>query len=262
MAENDELLQAVLDQPEEDGPRLAYAAHCDEHGDPRGAFIRAQCQLTAMRRRQHLDDDLFVPAHELEKQLLTKHGKEWSSSVQRLVTAALFYRGFVELVVLDARKFLRLAPELYRRTPVLHLFLANAAPVIDELFASPHLGRILSLNLEKSRIGDKGAKALAASPHLHKLRWLNLNDNEIGQEGIEAICASQHLPMLKYLAFKRNRVPDPTSKPGAIDGQFGQILEWDIPPQGRELMKRFGPKPWLQYETKESYFWPPSVDAV
>jgi uncharacterized protein (TIGR02996 family) len=164
MAETEELLQAVLDRPEEDKARLTYAAHCDQHGDPRGQFIRVQCQLADMMRRQHIDHDIYVPALQLEEKLLAKHGKEWASPVQRLVTASHFYRGFVEEVVLDARKFLRLAPELYRRAPILRLHLTHPAPVVEELFASPDLDRILSLSLGDGRIGDKGAGRLTPSP--------------------------------------------------------------------------------------------------
>jgi uncharacterized protein (TIGR02996 family) len=43
------LLAAVLDRPEDDAPRLAYADWLDEHGEPeRGEFIRVQVELHPM----------------------------------------------------------------------------------------------------------------------------------------------------------------------------------------------------------------------
>jgi uncharacterized protein (TIGR02996 family) len=45
-SQEDEFLNAVLASPEDDGPRLAYADWLSNRGDPRGEFIRIQCQLT------------------------------------------------------------------------------------------------------------------------------------------------------------------------------------------------------------------------
>ena len=42
----DALYAAILAHPDEDTPRLAYADHIEEFGDPaRAEFIRVQCQL-------------------------------------------------------------------------------------------------------------------------------------------------------------------------------------------------------------------------
>src|SRR5262249_51734963 len=41
-------LQAILAAPEDDTPRLVYADWLEERGDPRGEFIRIQCELAAM----------------------------------------------------------------------------------------------------------------------------------------------------------------------------------------------------------------------
>jgi uncharacterized protein (TIGR02996 family) len=42
MEQERELVEAIWAQPEDDGPRLAYAAWLQERGDPRGDFIEAQ----------------------------------------------------------------------------------------------------------------------------------------------------------------------------------------------------------------------------
>src|SRR5262249_20269221 len=45
MAEHPGFLQAVLDAPDDDAPRLIYADWLDDHGDPaRAEFIRLQCR--------------------------------------------------------------------------------------------------------------------------------------------------------------------------------------------------------------------------
>jgi uncharacterized protein (TIGR02996 family) len=40
------LLRTVIEDPDDDTPRLVYADYLEEHGQPdRAAFIRVQCQL-------------------------------------------------------------------------------------------------------------------------------------------------------------------------------------------------------------------------
>ena len=45
MATESQLITEVLDNPDDDDPRLVYADWLDEQGDPRGEFIRVQCEL-------------------------------------------------------------------------------------------------------------------------------------------------------------------------------------------------------------------------
>jgi uncharacterized protein (TIGR02996 family) len=40
-------LRAVCEHPDDDRPRLIFADWLDEHGDPRGEFIRLQCALAS-----------------------------------------------------------------------------------------------------------------------------------------------------------------------------------------------------------------------
>ena len=40
-------IAAILANPDDDVPRLVYADYLDERGDPRGEFIRVQCELAA-----------------------------------------------------------------------------------------------------------------------------------------------------------------------------------------------------------------------
>src|SRR4029079_16752511 len=49
-AEEQRLRPAVLAQPADDAPRLAYAEWCDRVGDARGGFIRFQIEQARGRR--------------------------------------------------------------------------------------------------------------------------------------------------------------------------------------------------------------------
>ena len=45
MTPDDAFLQAIVEAPDDDTPRLIYADWLEERGDPRGEFIRLQCRL-------------------------------------------------------------------------------------------------------------------------------------------------------------------------------------------------------------------------
>ena len=156
------------------------------------------------------------------------------------------------MVTLDAARFLTIAPELYRRAPVLHLILTGVKPVAAKLLQSPHLARIQSLNLRRNALGDAEVAALAASPHLANLRWLELGINKLGAAGLEALAASRNLPRLGYVGLATNAIPDPM--PQHAD-------EWDATsPAGKELQRKYGPRAWL--DARPRWQWPPPRDAV
>jgi uncharacterized protein (TIGR02996 family) len=48
MNPEDEFLEAIRQNPDDDTPRLVYADWLEERDDPRGEFIRIQCQLANM----------------------------------------------------------------------------------------------------------------------------------------------------------------------------------------------------------------------
>jgi uncharacterized protein (TIGR02996 family) len=82
---------------------------------------------------------------------------------------------------------------------------AAALPRAAEALAgSPHLARLISLNLYSNRLGDSGALALAASPYLANLADLNLESNEITDAGSRALFDSPHLAGLQRITLWSN----------------------------------------------------------
>lgn len=243
------LMQAVVDAPTEDAPRAAYARAIAATDPERAELIDIQLEL-ARADRAHIDTPSELSNRKVI--LLRKHGARWAADVQPLVDGWVFLRGFVEEAKLDAARFLSVAPELYRRAPVLHLDLTGVKPVAAELFQSPYLARIQSLDLLRNGLGDAEVAALAASPHLANLRWLDLSINKIGAAGLEALAASRSLPRLGYVGLATNAIPDPT--PQHAD-------EWDATsPVGKELQRKYGPRAWL--DARPRWRWPPPRDAV
>jgi uncharacterized protein (TIGR02996 family) len=45
---DDAFLKAIIQNPDDDTPRLVYADFLDERGDPRGEFLRVECRLRGL----------------------------------------------------------------------------------------------------------------------------------------------------------------------------------------------------------------------
>jgi uncharacterized protein (TIGR02996 family) len=224
MTPNDAFLQAILEDPDDDAPRLVYADWLEERGDPRGEFIRVQCHLARMGQ-----GDPRCPALQYqEQQLLGAHWAEWLGPLPQgtILYEPIFRRGFLEEVSLGPRTFLDLGEQLFRLHPLRRLsflgpdeeqhFAALAAsPLLarltalcirgindrgaEVLAASPHLTRLTALDLPGGRLGPAGARALASSPAFQQLNSLSLYANVIGPQGAEALAASPYLARLTCL---------------------------------------------------------------
>jgi uncharacterized protein (TIGR02996 family) len=92
-------LRAVLEDPEDDTPRLVYTDWLDVQGDAdRAEFIRTQCHLAE-------DDPQRWPLGSRTWQLLDRHREEWTRPLRAAVPGLLpedvaFARGFPSGVTL------------------------------------------------------------------------------------------------------------------------------------------------------------------
>jgi len=99
MMHNEAFHQIILENPVDDAPRLIYADWLEEHGDPRGEFIRLQCELAKLPKEHPTRAEL----HDREAQLLADHQDEWVASLRPWVTSWRFQRGFVEQVTVPVQ---------------------------------------------------------------------------------------------------------------------------------------------------------------
>ncbi|HEY3740806.1 MAG TPA: TIGR02996 domain-containing protein [Bryobacteraceae bacterium] len=245
-----DLHAAIVASPEDDAPRLAYADAIESQDPIRAQFIRLQIDLARCRR-----DNVPPPtpsSYMDEGNLIRTHGDSWAQDLQDLIPWRVYIRGFVEWVKFDAQHFLDIAPELYRRAPILHLELQNAKPVAEALFASPHLARIVSINLWKNDLEDAEAQIIARSPHLKRLAWLDLGNNKIGGAGFESLAASTSIPRLEYLGFTYNTLENPCPK-FADDYDTTSLL-------ATQLMAKYGHREWLDAHSRS--IWPPHRHLV
>src|SRR5262245_45122502 len=94
--EAEAFLQRIRAYPDDDAPRLVFADWLDEHGDPRGAFIRVQLALAQLDAEESSEfgDRLARPERETlrarllqdERGLLDAHEDEWTAPFRRFAT--------------------------------------------------------------------------------------------------------------------------------------------------------------------------------
>jgi uncharacterized protein (TIGR02996 family) len=91
MTEHLGFLRATFENPGDDTPRLIYADWLDERGDPRGEFIRVQCELARLPQADSRLDGLRAR----ERALLKDHQQEWLGLPHHPLLHWRFERGFV-----------------------------------------------------------------------------------------------------------------------------------------------------------------------
>jgi uncharacterized protein (TIGR02996 family) len=233
MSTAESFLQAIREQPHDDAPRLIFADWLEERGDPRGEFVRLQCQ----RVRLEGHDPRAPAMREEETRLLQRHAGLWLGPLHQRGVFCEFRRGLLHLRV-PADTFLLLdwleltQTSTWEWIEAVHIRLDGRVgiqaladspllaclPALDLsdndledegvaiLAVSPHLGQLRSLDLGFNKIGPAGAAVLAQSPHLPRLGALNLYDNHLGDEGVAALAASPHLNELATLRLPWNYI--------------------------------------------------------
>jgi uncharacterized protein (TIGR02996 family) len=241
MTGSEPFLQEIVAAPDDDAPRLVYADWLEEQGDPRGEFIRLQCELAKepvqLSRLDPLEKDLVHdgPA-ELrirEAELLREHERQWLGPVSDRCSKWMFHRGFVEFVEITAAQFVQHSDRLFAEHPIRAAALLGITEVVDKVAECPHLGRLNGLSLGPNRmypsvleklltsehfprlnrlilirngLGDSHSAVLANSDRLNQLHELNLTGNDIRNNGVEAIVNASTLLNLQSLHFNTNSI--------------------------------------------------------
>ena len=185
------LLDAVIDEPAADGPRLVYADWLQHHGDVvRGELIAVQC---ALARLDNIAEHNRLKARDFE--LVERHGNTWCAEVgigdvrnnwHPSVWAADFQRGFIELVEMPTGAFASVVPQLFALEPVRELRLIGPSDTLVRLPSSIYLRRLRSLGLRNTHVSDDVLALLISSPMLAGLERLQIEDQDLGRLSLDA----------------------------------------------------------------------------
>jgi uncharacterized protein (TIGR02996 family) len=231
-------LQNILEQPDDEVARLAYADWLLESGDPanadRGEFIQIQCQfarLSAGSLGEWADADRLPELKAREQELLDQYADAWRAPVWQIAGPCVveFRRGFVEEVDLSTEVFPQRAPWLFEAAPIrsVRFISGNPRDLLDckylarltgidlsyrslddaalrTLLSSKYLTALTTLDLNHNRLTDFSARALADSAYLAQLTTLNLGNNYLTMNGVRALFNSPHWGSLRNLMLTGN----------------------------------------------------------
>jgi uncharacterized protein (TIGR02996 family) len=216
-------IRAILDQPDDDAPRLILADYLEERGSAQGEFIRIQCQRARLEHR----DPQYGEALRREEEMLRVHRREWLRSWHAMLEPARkfpgfplqyaeFRRGLVEVIRVDANAFVQHATDLMLLGPIRELALVV---MVDETRAA---GRLLTkladltcwpqlevLGLRLWTWTGSAVSDFLAKIDLSRLRELHLYGEQIGSPILD--------PLLRWPGLSRlARVEVRTASPAGV----------------------------------------------
>jgi uncharacterized protein (TIGR02996 family) len=230
-------LQAIIDNPDDDTPRLVYADWLDERSNPdRAEFIRLQCELARLDE----DDPRRDALQQRTEDLLAAHQQRWLAALPEGMREVekdvpVFRRGFPSNLSMPCAAFVERGEELRRAAPVerLHIqeigsragnlagepraavnliraifgtALEGVGEQVARLAACPWLARFPRLDLSQNDLTGAHLATLFASPHWPELLELDLNQNRAGPQGAAVIAESPRVSGLRRLDLGRNEV--------------------------------------------------------
>ena len=247
------LLQAILTEPEDEGPRLVYADWLEENGGPqeqaRAEFIRVQVELAKTPENTPRHKELSAR----EKALWKAHKVEWLKGLPPHLRKRdlRFHRGFLEELDVPPKTWAKHGEKLFGRHPVHRLRLPGTVDrhVAGELAVIPYLARVRVLDLSGCQLVQplKTLQILFNTPFLSGLNRLLLRacgvgtrevgvlvaspvlaDNAVGPCGAEALAGSEKVAKLKELALANNPLGESGAKALAASPHLRGLTRLDL----------------------------------
>ncbi len=249
------LLGAVLAEPEDDSPRLAYAAWLAENGQPeRAEFIRLQIE----RARRPRGDPAGSYPGEREKALLAAHGAQWliplPEPVRRVVS---FERGFPGRAHCEVVDFLHWDERIWQLAPITALWLVDTEAAsggyrppaemqgnLQAVAARPQLTHLRVLDLRGGSYTPPDLRTLLTSPHLTRLRHLAISEvgwghytaermhhgkvMPVGGEIVNLLTGEARLPTLTRVILESSGIDDEAVTALAASSWLGQLHDLDL----------------------------------
>lgn len=214
-ATRENLVQAILAEPDDDTPRLVLADWFEEQGDPAGVaraeFIRTQIERARLDPRDPQQSEMQAR----EYRLLAAHAKDWCGS-HFVFKKARFRRGFIEYVHLHLTHFLHHRRQMFALEPVRDISLTGWMRADDHLVrqvaACAELRHVETLRIHHQgphKAPRSNLVLLLESPHLTGLKSLRVPTVDFTADArrrFERAAVMQQLEELTLPGF--DRYPD------------------------------------------------------
>jgi uncharacterized protein (TIGR02996 family) len=193
--DDEALRQAVVDAPDDDGPRQVIADWLLERGDLHGELIGLQLQHAKLR-----------PTSPQAVALTARIKPLLDANRARFARAAgpykpVFRRGFVDGVTMSVAAFVKDGERVFSREPVRTLHIENerfTAAELGRLADTPALGLVRDLRLAQANLTRTGLPLarLGESPHLGKLESLWFDHCGVSEDDWESLFGNLRAPRL------------------------------------------------------------------
>src|SRR5262249_52983749 len=156
-------LAAIIANPDDDLPRLAYADWLEEHSqNERAEFIRLQLERVGLRDASDRYDEIL----QREQELLGKYGNSWRPTLPdgAELRWGEFERGFVRTVAGDAEQFCYHAASLFALAPIQRVDLRDLWTA-SALASIPQLRQVTALRIGETNLCPADFGLLFGSPY-------------------------------------------------------------------------------------------------
>jgi uncharacterized protein (TIGR02996 family) len=188
------LLQAIGDDPDDDLPRLAYADWLEENGRSDHAWLL-----------RHQLSGRPGPADGRDRVVRFNLVNDRVGPLRPHIASGEIRRGLLhvrmEMRTFLSRAFQAVGADRFRQVGVEGLHLVGNTSTFERVANSPVLAVIRDLELQCNRLNDAGLRALATGPVFPSLHTLTLNTGVVGDSGMEALAASGSFPRLRRLTL-------------------------------------------------------------
>lgn len=214
MTEGEALYRAILEQPDDDAPRLVWADWLDEHGDPdRAEFVRLQCEWAALDPGDPRQDALW----DRWSHVLGRNRGRWAAGLGTAARNHGFWRGLPDWFDLTTGELIEPVTALRRHVPAQCWNLALGG-FRDELRTWPGLDAVRCLDVAEGptdpfypHASARGWVWLLQSPRLAGLRMLEVG-LDVTSTGVLVALSGTDFPNLRELSVQVHNT-DPAHPP-------------------------------------------------
>lgn len=205
------LMAAIVANPAEDTPRLAFAdwlhEHGDEHDRARAEHIRLQVEYDPMPIGSAPRRKLIRLAVAIQK----KHAAHWLGPLADLIAdgwddtiddVGLFRRGLLFWWRASPKHFVqkthqKAVCEWFPLVGVNELSIVGPAKQCAAVAASPALRWVPKFEWEQGKVDDAGLTALAKSPHFAHVSTFGFDEVKFTDRGLEKFAETATMPNLR-----------------------------------------------------------------
>jgi uncharacterized protein (TIGR02996 family) len=202
----------------------------------RAAFIRLEIEMAGMmtdndRAPNDWEQPRFRGVEAQAGELYNRFQRDWFGHLDQMAKERQTQRGFMDHIALPARMFIAHGEEIFRLAPTIrNVFIAPLGRNMPALAQCPALRHVRELVFFETPFRAKEAEALAGSPYLGNLKSLEIpyTDTRIGPRGARALAQAQTLTALECLDLGNHAIYDEGATALLRAGRFATLHELDL----------------------------------